>query len=207
VVLPNLPDIVVTNLMNGSANICEASGIGVTLYNAGGVASGSFTLSVDVIHNNAIINTVQTTISDIPSLQGFYTVLPYVYVPTGQYTFEIHADVNNVVVETIESNNIGTFTTYLNPCKPNLKFVDCYYQYSKPLEAVSSGNTYTGPVNLIAHFQNNGNLATTIPTEVKFELSGGDVYTAVYTNSIPAGGGASVSITLPSLSPRNFRRR
>lgn len=201
-VLPALPDLVPALGPAGQAFLCESGGdLGFHIRNQGGAASGSFTAEVVCRLNGNVYNTVQQTITNIPSQGQTAIYLPGLISAPGIYTFELRCDVpvatGGDVTEYIESNNVTTFTLEVLECKPNLVFKSCEALDVDPSDPAHPGGT----MNFIAKLSNDGKAAAVSPV-VRFMLSDSSYYDVQYNGTVGVMQTVNVvSPAIPSVAP------
>ncbi len=196
-VTPNLPDIVPYGGPSGTVYNCPNPTTGFTLYNAGGVASGSFTTRVIVKLNGTEVAIFSHRVINInPSLTYSFTV-PYIYESLGLYTFDVQCDIptssGGEVVELDEYNNEATYGA-LNviACKPNLYVSACGSNVVQPSDPAPPGF-----ITLKASLVNGGNSTAFGPIKIRFAYSSGTNYDTIYNGNLSAGQSVYVSCIAP----------
>ena len=196
-VSPNLPDIIPYGGPSGTVYNCPNPTSGFTLYNAGGVASGSFTTRVMVKLNGAVVATFNHRVNNInPGLTYYFTV-PYIYESLGLYTYDVQCDVPTTsggeVVELDEYNNEATYGP-LNviACKPNLYISACGGNVVQPADPAPPGF-----ITLKAGLVNGGNSPVFGPIKIRFAYASGTNYDTVYNGNISVGQSVLISKVAP----------
>ncbi|RYZ47649.1 MAG: hypothetical protein EOP49_20765, partial [Sphingobacteriales bacterium] len=198
-VLPALPDIYPYYGPGGNSPVCTQSAPSFTLYNGGGIATGSFQCAIIVRKDTSVLDTLYHTVADIPNLQFYTFTSPYVYPASGNYSLELLCDIpmpSGVVTETIETNNTGLYYVNMLECLPNLTLLGCESFDVQPSDPVAGAN-----ITLLATIHNNGNAPVSGTIPVVFNLSGGSSYTGTYTGTIAPNQTAQVTVTASSVMP------
>lgn len=196
-VSPNLPDIIPYGGPSGTVYNCPNPTTGFTVYNAGGVASGSFTTKVFVKFNGATVATYNHRVANINPGTTYSFTVPYNYESLGGYTYEVQCDVptnsGGEVNELNEYNNEATYGT-LNviACKPNLYISACGSNVVSPLDPAPPGF-----ITLKASVVNGGNSTATGPIKVRFAYSSGVNYDTTYNGNLIPGQSTIVSYLAP----------
>jgi hypothetical protein len=196
-VSPNLPDIIPYGGPSGTVYNCPNPTTGFTLYNAGGVASGSFTTKVFVKFNGATVATYNHRVLNINPGTYYSFTVPYIYESLGEYTYDVQCDVptnsGGEVNELNEYNNEATYGT-LNviACKPNLYISACGSNVVSPLDPAPPGF-----ITLKASVVNGGNSTATGPIQVRFAYSTGVSYDTTFNGNLIPGQSTIVSYLAP----------
>ncbi|MBL7765535.1 MAG: fibronectin type III domain-containing protein [Chitinophagaceae bacterium] len=201
-VIPNISDIVPGAGPSGTQYECQANGIGFTVHNLGGAATGPFDCLVDVLLNGNYQYSMTHTISNIPSVLNYggnyvYFSLPFIPSSTGNYTFQLHCDLPaNAVLESNELNNEGGYALNIIPCMPNFSLSGCEYF---DVESADWNYTAGDSITLQGRIVNSGNQSYAGALEVQYALSGGAVYNTTEIVNLPPG--ASINISKNVIAP------
>ena len=196
-VSPNLPDIIPYGGPSGTVYNCPNPTTGFTLYNAGGVASSSFTTKVFVKFNGTTVATYNHRVANINPGTTYSFTVPYIYESLGGYTYDVQCDVpTNSGGEVNELNEYNNEASYgpLNviACKPNLYISACGSNVVSPADPAPPGF-----ITLRASVVNAGNSEATGPIKVRFAYSSGENYDTTFTGNLLAGESRIVSYLAP----------
>ncbi len=198
-VLPNIPDIHPYDGPSGWEYLCASNNLGFTLRNSGGAATGEFVCDIIVRRNGVEIDVLHQTVANIPPLHYYNFAKSFTYPDIGAYTFELQCDVplpGGLIAETNEGNNDAIYSVVIYECQADLSLVGCEGFDVQPVDPQNPGM-----VTYVATIQNSGNALATGPIDVKFELSGGQVYTTQYAGNLIPGESAVVTVNAPSVAP------
>ncbi len=196
-VTPNLPDIVPFGGPYGTVYNCPNPSTGFTLYNAGGVASGSFTTRVTIKHNGTQVANYNHRVDNINPGSRYSFDVPYNYQSLGSYTYKVECDIptntGGEVVELDEYNNEANYGELtVVACKPNLYVSACGSNVVEPYDPAPPGF-----ITLKASILNGGNSTASGPIKIRFAYSSGLYFDTTYDGSLSAGQFVIVSCVAP----------
>jgi len=190
---PASPDIVASGYNTSPSYECQYNSIPLNLDNTGGVATGAFTCSVQILLGGAVQATLFAAVNNLPALSCTTVYFNWPSLPNGHtignYTFAFASDIFNQVAESNEANNNANGTVTLLPCKPDLAVYGCTYLKVDPVNPQNPGL-----IDISATVANNG-LDASGAFDVLFDIAGNHVN----SHQPSLAPGQSREITIPQI--------
>ncbi|MBK7761859.1 MAG: hypothetical protein IPI46_00615 [Bacteroidetes bacterium] len=197
-VIPEQVDLISGSASASGGNIICNNQLTVQTFvkNNGSIATSSgHTALMNLKQGNTVVGT-QTFL--VPVLQSKEELIlthtftiPY---SPNSYVVEVTADINNIVLESNETNNTMATILNIDTCKADLQLAD----FCNKVEIVATNNNYTAPVTLKAIITNKGSHTITQPVKVRFTFDNNAFFD--YIHNSPIAPLDIINVSLPNVT-------